>query len=75
MVGRVLAWAANLIDPDVIVFGGGVSNLGALLLDPISRAYRREALPEPATCRVEVAGLGSHSGLVGAALDAIAHEA
>jgi predicted NBD/HSP70 family sugar kinase len=34
-VGRVLAGAANFIDPDVIVFGAGVSNLGALLLDPI----------------------------------------
>lgn len=74
MVGRVLAGAANVIDPDVIVIGGGVSNLGALFLDPISRAYRQEALPGPATCRIEVAALGPHSGLVGAALDAIAHD-
>ena len=74
MVGRVLAGAANAIDPDVIVIGGGVSNLGALLMDPITRAYRREALPGPATCRIEIAALGPHSGLVGAALDAIAHD-
>ena len=74
MVGRVLAGVANVIDPDVIVIGGGVSNLGTLLTDPISRAYRREALPGPATCRIEVAALGSHAGLVGAALDAIAHK-
>jgi glucokinase len=47
MVGRVLAGVANVIDPDVIVIGGGVSNLGALLLDPIERAYRIEALPVP----------------------------
>lgn len=73
MVGRVLAGAANVIDPDVIVIGGGVSNLGALLIDPLSQAYCREALPGPATCRIEVAALGAHSGLVGAALDAIAH--
>lgn len=74
MVGRVLAGAANMIDPDVIVIGGGVSNLGALLIDPLSQAYRREALPGPATCRIEIAALGAHSGLVGAAIDAIAHE-
>jgi glucokinase len=74
MVGRVLAGVANIIDPDVIVIGGGVSNLRDLLMDPISQAYRREALPGPATCRIEVAALGSHSGLIGAALDAIAHE-
>lgn len=74
MVGRVLAGAANVIDPDVIVIGGGVSNLGALLMDPLSRAYRREALPGPATCCIEVAALGPLSGLVGAALDAIANE-
>jgi glucokinase len=74
MVGRVLAGAANAIDPDVVVIGGGVSKLGALLMDPMTRVYRREALPGPATCRIEIAALGPHSGLVGAALDAIAHD-
>ena len=74
MVGRVPAGAANVIDPDVIVIGGGVSNLGALLMDPLSRAYRREVLPGPATCCIEVAAPGPLPGLVGAALDAIVNE-
>lgn len=74
MVGRVLAGVANVIDPDVIVIGGGVSSLGALLLDPISVAYRQEALPGPATCRIDLAALGPNAGLVGAALDAIVHQ-
>lgn len=72
MAGRVLAGAANAIDPDVIVIGGGVCNLGALLMLPISLAYRQEALPGPATCPIEIAALGPHAGLIGAALNAIA---
>lgn len=62
---------ANLVsafDPDRVVVGGGVANLGERLLGPVRELVRREVIP-PAGERVEIvrAGLGKSSGVVGAA--------
>ncbi|MGE5554008.1 MAG: ROK family protein [Betaproteobacteria bacterium] len=62
---------ANLVaafDPDRVVIGGGLANLGERLLDPVRQTVRREVLP-PAGERVEIvrATLGGFSGVVGAA--------
>ncbi|MDI6870129.1 MAG: ROK family protein [Bacillota bacterium] len=62
---------ANLVaafDPDRVVIGGGLANLGKRLLDPVRQLVRREVLP-PAGERVEIvqATLGAFSGVVGAA--------
>ncbi|GAA3159760.1 ROK family protein [Nonomuraea roseoviolacea] len=73
LMGRVLAGAANLIDPDVIVIAGGVSMLGAALLGPMEAAYRAEALPGPSAVPLRRARLGEDAGLVGAGLEALSH--
>ncbi|MGH3385551.1 MAG: ROK family protein [Nocardioidaceae bacterium] len=70
MTGRVLAGVANLVDPDVIVIGGGVAGLGALLFDPIESAFRTETLAGPRRTVIRPAALGADSALVGAALAA-----
>jgi glucokinase len=68
-LGEGLASLAAILDPDCFVIGGGVSDAGALLLEPASaafaasltgRAYRPHA-------PVVLARLGSSAGLVGAA--------
>src|SRR5699024_7358418 len=38
-LGRGMASISSLLDPDVIVVGGGVADAGDLLLDPARRAY------------------------------------
>ncbi len=59
----------NLIDPEVIVIGGGVSKAGSFLLDPIRREFRKyvlysdQPLPE-----IKLAVLGSEAGIIGAAM-------
>jgi glucokinase len=66
-LGFGLASLANLIDPDLIVIGGGLSSLGDRLLDPARRVMRARALPGPAQCNVVPAALGSAASILGAA--------
>jgi glucokinase len=68
-LGQGIADLAAVLDPDVVVVGGGVSVLGELLLAPARERLDR-ALPgrgyRPGP-RVVVAELGPQAGLVGAA--------
>jgi len=61
----------DIFDPEMIVIGGGVSELGELLLGPARELVRRHAIP-PGRDRVQivVAQLGNEAGLVGGALAA-----
>lgn len=67
-LGHALGGVATLLDPDVIVIGGGVAQLGDLLLEPLERALRTEALPGPNRTRVAPAVLGPAAGMIGAAI-------
>ncbi len=67
MLGFGLVSLANLLDPDLIVIGGGVSALGDRLLAPARRVLAAQALPGPALCPVVPAALGADAPLVGAA--------
>ncbi|HWS59097.1 MAG TPA: ROK family glucokinase [Actinotalea sp.] len=68
-IGEGAASVAALLDPALIVIGGGVGAAGPLLLDPTreaflsaltGRGYRPEA-------RIELAATGNDAGIVGAA--------
>jgi fructokinase len=65
--GRILGSVVNLIDPDVIVLGGGVSRL-PLLFDEGLRAVARQAMTTHFTTPVLPAALGDSSGVLGATL-------
>lgn len=66
-LGFGLASLANILDPDLIVIGGGLAALGDTLLDPARRVLRRHALPGPARCPVVPAALGPDGAVIGAA--------
>ena len=74
--GEYLGWGlvslANMLDPDLIVIGGGLTALGDLLLEPARRVLAAHALPGPARCPVVPAALGPDASLVGAASLAMA---
>jgi glucokinase len=58
----------HTVDPDLILFGGGMINAGRPLLDEIRRNVRAIAFPIPAAkTRIEFAELGDEAGFVGAA--------
>jgi len=69
-LGAAIGSIANLVNPDLVVVGGGFGEAaGELILGPAQEAARREALaPADGTLRVVPAALGSEAGLVGAAL-------
>jgi len=67
-LGVAIASATHLCDLDVVAIGGGLSQAGPLLLDPLEQAFRRHARMDFARdVRVVPAELGQQAGLVGAA--------
>jgi glucokinase len=74
--GMALANVVSLLDPEVVIFGGGVFGPAASLLDRIRAEATRWAQPiSMAQVRVEASGLGADAALFGAghlALDSLA---
>ncbi|BFV59746.1 ROK family glucokinase [Kitasatospora sp. CMC57] len=68
-LGRGMADLAALFDPAVFVLGGGVSDSGDLLLDPVAAAFRKYVTGGVHRPRAEVvlATMGSAAGIAGAA--------
>lgn len=65
-LARGIGVAVNLLNPGVVVLGGGVSELGEQLLGPLRGAVSRYALPQTATgLRLVQAELGYDSGVRG----------
>jgi glucokinase len=70
-LGALIAVAVQLLDPGVVVIGGGVSNAGEALLVPLRSAVARYALESHRHgMRIVRAALGADAGLVGAGLAA-----
>ena len=67
-LGTAIGGAANLIDPDVIVIGGGAAELGELLLGPLREGILLQTLSGPAGVPVVKAQLGPAAAVVGAGL-------
>lgn len=68
-LGEGLASICAVVDPALVVVGGGVADAGALLLDPVAEAFAERLIgrgnrPSP---RVVPAELGNDAGLVGVA--------
>ena len=65
-LARALALVINIVDPDAIVFGGGVSNIAQIypMLPPLLAHYARS---DVVTTRVLKAMHGDSSGVRGAA--------
>ena len=68
-LGRGLANLAAIIDPDVFVIGGGLSEAGDLLIVPARETFRRSLTGRGFRpfADVKLAHLGPDAGLVGAA--------
>ncbi|WP_168581316.1 ROK family protein [Gephyromycinifex aptenodytis] len=68
-IGEGAASIGSVLDPEVIVIGGGVASAGALLLDPAAEAYEEYVTGRGyrpyASWRL--ASLGNEAGMIGAA--------
>jgi len=67
-LGIRVASIVNLLNPEVVVLGGGIEKAGALLLEPVWRAVKRYSYEEPASL-VDVlpAKLGENAVALGGA--------
>ncbi len=74
-IGLGIASMVNLLNPEMVVIGGGVAQAGALILDPIRRSARANAIKTMIdVCPIVPAELGDDAGIYGGAslvLDAL----
>jgi glucokinase len=67
-LGMAIASVARLCDLEVVAIGGGVSQAGPLLFEPVEAALREYLrMPYGRGLRVVPAALGQEAGLIGAA--------
>lgn len=67
-IGVAVASVTHLLDLEVVAIGGGLSQAGPLLFEPLDTAFRRHArMAFARDVRVVPAALGQEAGLVGAA--------
>ncbi|HEX75259.1 MAG TPA: ROK family protein [Dehalococcoidia bacterium] len=67
-LGIGLANLVNIFNPELIVIGGGMSQMGNMLLKPARKVVKERAFKLPArTVRIVRARLGSNAGIIGAA--------
>lgn len=66
VLGRAMAAAACVLDPDIFVIGGGVSNAGQILLDIVGKYYRHYAFHASEGTPIVLARLGNDAGIYGA---------
>lgn len=68
-LARMIANVTNLLDPEMIILGGGVSKAGSILLNAVREEFpqyvifRDQPLP-----RIEIASLSAEAGIIGAAM-------
>lgn len=67
-LGIRIASIVNLLNPEVVIIGGGIEKAGGYLLEPVWRAVKRYAYEEPASLvDVVPAKLGDNAVALGAA--------
>ena len=68
-LGTALTGVVNLLNPDMIVVGGGVSKAGELILRPLRQEIKARAMKDQAKhVKVVRARLGDNADIIGASL-------
>ncbi len=66
-LGYALANVAVVMDPEVVVIGGGVSKAGQVIIDYVQKNYKEKALFTNDDVKFVLATLGNDAGVYGAA--------
>jgi len=71
-LGLGIARAVNLLNPEVVAIGGGISQAGEVLMAPVRRGFSRHVMPELGRdLRLVTSELAPRWGLLGAAALAV----
>ena len=66
-LGMAAAIVGCVVNPEVILLGGGVSAAGRALLDPVEAAFHKNVFPPCGNVRFALAQLGNNAGIFGGA--------
>ena len=66
-LGYAAATVACIVNPEVILLGGGVSAAGRALLDPVEQAFKANVMDACSNVRFAQAQLGNNAGIYGGA--------
>ena len=66
-IGRVIGGLLNVLDPDVVVIGGGMADAGLLWWEAVRHGVRHDAMDAVVTAPLVPAAAGSDAPLIGAA--------
>lgn len=66
-LGYALSNLAVIVDPEVIVIGGGVSRAGEILLEYVTKYFMKRVFFANKECKFALATLGNDAGIFGAA--------
>ncbi|MHB8581027.1 MAG: ROK family protein [Ignavibacteriaceae bacterium] len=63
-----ISWSINLIDPEIIILGGSITNAFKFFSSSLEKNLRKQICPTPAEkTKIELAELGANAGFIGAA--------
>ena len=66
-LGMAAAILGCVVNPEMVLLGGGVSAAGRALLDPVEAAFRKNVFPPCGDVRFAQARLGNNAGIFGGA--------
>lgn len=68
LLGRKIAFVLNLLNPEIVIIGGGIEECGSVLLDAVKAAVKEWAISEAAAvCKILPAVFGEKAVALGAA--------
>jgi glucokinase len=67
ILGRGIAALCSLLDPDVVVLGGGISLAGEFLRVSVERSFQKYVFHASQDTQIRLAVLGNDAGIYGAA--------
>lgn len=66
-LGKAMANISSIIDPEIFILGGGVSEAGEVLLNLVTRHFRKHVLENSSEAKIALAIMGNQAGIYGAA--------
>jgi glucokinase len=66
MIGRALAYISGVVDPDAFLIGGGISEAGEIILQPIKESFLKNCFHASRDAVIRTAELKNEAGIHGA---------
>lgn len=65
ILGKALATACCVVDPEIVVLGGGVSKAGQILIDVVEKNFKKYCFHACSSTKFALASLGNDAGMYG----------